>query len=176
MLEFTGHHLDGADRAAVFTNSRLGIEQEASAEAEDSAASLQVVVPSLPVGVYQAAVRLVRPDETKPRTSNQLAMALGPEITTPLPATFQRDGEGTATIVLACRPDVRPGQQVSLLLGIAETAAQPRESDSASVTFIVRQAPVGEHYVRLRVDGIESPLIDRLATPPTFIDHRIIIT
>jgi hypothetical protein len=35
---------------------------------------------------------------------------------------------------------------------------------------------VGEHLVRLRVDGIDSPLIDRQSTPPVFLDYRITIT
>jgi hypothetical protein len=176
VLEFGGHHLNGTDRVAVFTNSRFNIEQEVAAEPGDSATSSQVVVPNLPVGVYQVALRLVQPDETEPRTSNHLAITLGPEITTPLPATFGRDGEGAATIDLACQPEVRPGQLVSLLLGTAETTAQPRVSGTDTITFIVQQAPLGEHYARLRVDGIDSPLIDRQASPPTFLDYRIIIT
>lgn len=176
MLEFNGHHLDGTNRVAVFSSSRFDIEQEVPAEVGDSSSSVQVVVPSLPVGVYQVAVRVVRPNETQPRTSNQLAVILGPEITTPLPMTIARDGEGTATMTLACRPEVRPGQQVSLLLGTAEVAAQPWSVATSTVTFVAELAPVGEHYVRMRVDGIESPLIDRQATPPVFLDYRITIT
>jgi hypothetical protein len=174
-LELTGHHLDGTGRVVVFSNARFGIDQEAAAEDGNAASSVEVEVPNLPVGVYQVAVRLVRPGDSVPRTSNQLAMTLGPEITT-FPATVARDGSGTATITLSCQPEIRPGQRVSLLLGAAEAAAPPVTAASSTVTFAVEQAPVGEHLVRLRVDGIDSPLIDRQATPPVFLEFRITIT
>jgi hypothetical protein len=175
LLELTGHHLDGTGRVVVFSNARFGIDQEEGDEDGDSASLVPVLVPSLPVGVYQVAVKLVRPNDTEPRTSNQLAMTLGPEITA-FPATVARDSSGTTSITVSCKPDIRPEQRVSLLLGTAEASAQPLSTASSTVTFAVDQAPVGEHLVRLRVDGIDSPLIDRQAIPPVFFDRRITIT
>ena len=177
-LELAGHHLDGADRVGVFSNPRFGIEQieqDVSDELGNAASTIQVDVPNLPVGVYQVAARVLRPDDSEPRMSNRLAMTLGPEITA-FPATVARDGSGTATITLSCQPEIRPGQRVSLLLGTAEAAARPLSTASSTVTFDVEQAPVGEHLVRLRVDDIDSPLIDRQATPPVFFKQRITIT
>lgn len=180
-LELTGHHLDGINRAVIFTNARFGIEQEAgeldmvTGDGGNSASTIQVNVPNVPVGVYQVAARVLRPNETEPRTSNQLAMTLGPKITA-FPATVARDGSGTTTVTLSCQPDIRPGQRVSLLLGTAEVAAQPWSTVTSAFTFVIEQAPVGEHLVRLRVDGIDSPLIDRMATPPAFFNYRITIT
>lgn len=180
-LELTGHHLDGINRAVIFTNARFGIEQEVgeldmvTGDGGNSASTIQVNVPNVPVGVYQVAARVLRPNETEPRTSNQLAMTLGPKITA-FPATVARDGSGTTTVTLSCQPDIRPGQRVSLLLGIAEVAAQPWSTVTSAFTFVIEQAPVGEHLVRLRVDGIDSPLIDRMATPPAFFNYRITIT
>jgi hypothetical protein len=101
-------------------------------------------------------------------------MTLGPEITA-FPSTVVRDESGTATIAISCQPEIRPGQRVSLLLGAAEVAAPPLPAAGSTVTFAVEQAPVGEHLVRLRVDGIDSPLIDRQATPPVFFNRRITI-
>ena len=173
-LELTGHHLDGTGRVVVFSNARFGIDQEAGAD-KGNASSAEVAVPNLPAGIYRVAVRLVRPGDAQPRTSNELAMALGPEITN-FPATVARDGAGTATITLSCQPEIRPGQRVSLLLGAAEAAAPPLATASSTVTFAVEHAPVGEHLVRLRVDGIDSPLIDLRATPPVFLDLRIKVT
>ncbi len=180
-LQLTGHHLDGTNRAVVFSNARFEVEQEVdedekvTGKEENPASGVRVIVPNLPVGLYQVAARLVRPNETKPRTSNALSLILGPEITTALPTTVARDGTGTATIILACRPDIKVGQQASLLLGALEVFSQPRLVDTDTLTFVVEQAPVGEHLVRFRVDGIESPLIDRLASPPVFFNHRITI-
>ncbi len=182
MLELTGHHLDGTDRAVVFSNVRFEIGQEVdedealTSKEENPASGVRVPVPNLPVGVYQVAARMVRPNETEPHTSNQLAMTLGPKITTH-PTTVARDGSGSVTITLSCQPDVRPGQRVSLLLGTTEVAAQPWSTVTSTFTFVIEQAPVGTHLFRLRVDGIDSPLIDRQAVPPVFLtDAKIEIT
>ena len=182
MLRLTGHHLDGTSRAVVFSNVRFEIDQEVdedevvTGKEENPASGVRVIVPNLPVGVYQVAARVVRPNETEPRTSNALSLTLGPDITTDLPLTVVRDGTGTATIPVTCRPEIAVGQQASLLLGTVEVYAQPRLADTDTLTFVVEQAPVGTHLVRLRVDGIESPLIDRLTSPPEFLNYRIEIT
>ena len=175
-VELIGHHLDGSNRVVSFANTRFAIAQELPALPGDAASLIEVTVPPLPVGVYQVSAIVVRPDETEPRTSNVLSVVLGPEIVTALPMTVARDGGGTATITLTCRPDIKAGQQASLLLGALEVLSQPRSADTDTLTFVVAQAPMGEHLVRLRVDGIESPLIDRLASPPVFFNYRITIT
>ncbi|HEY5810730.1 MAG TPA: DUF4255 domain-containing protein [Povalibacter sp.] len=175
-LELIGHHLDGSARTVVFANSRFAIEQQVSATPGNSTSSIQVVVPDVPAGVYQVAAHLVRPQETESRTSNQLATIIGPQITTSLPMSVARDAAGAATISLNCQPAVMPGQQVFLLLGADQVSAQPFAATTNALTFRVDGATPGEHLVRLRIDGIDSPLIDRLATPPVFFNHRITVT
>jgi hypothetical protein len=174
-VDVAGHHLDGTGRAALLMNARFQIEQEVAAAAGVSSTSLQFVVPDLPVGVYELALRVTRTGEAQPRTSNRVALVIGPQIVTPLPATIVRDGTGAATVSLNCQPEIRPGQRVSLILGTREVPAEPFTAATASLTFIVQAAPPGEHLVRLRVDGIESPIIDRAATPPAFFNRRIAI-
>jgi len=175
-VTITGHHLDGTNQVIVLSNARFQIAQEVPALSGASSTAMQAVVPTLPVGIYQIAIRVVRPSESQPRTSNQLALLIGPEITTPLPTSVARDGTGTATITLTCQPEVRSGQPASLLLGAREVLTEPFSAATSSLTFVVEAAPVGEHLVRLRVDGIESAIIKRTATPPVFLDRRITIT
>jgi hypothetical protein len=175
-VSIIGHHLDGTSRVIVLSNARFQIENEVPALPNASSTSMQAVVPTLPVGIYQVAIRVVRPGELQPRTSNALALAIGPEIGTPLPTSVARDGTGTATITLTCQPEVRPGQPASLLLGAREVFAEPFSAATSTLTFVVDAAPVGEHLVRLRVNGIESAIINRTATPPVFLNRRITIT
>ncbi|HEX6770277.1 MAG TPA: DUF4255 domain-containing protein [Candidatus Binatia bacterium] len=175
-IEITGHHLDGANRTVIFFNARFQVEQSVGAAAGNLSTSMQAVVPDVPAGICQVAARLVRPGETAPRTSNQLALLIGPAITTALPLNVARDGSGTATIVLDCQPQVRPGQSVSLILGALEVAAEPFTVATGTLTFVVLAAPVGAHLVRLRVDGIDSPLVNHAATPPVFFNQRVTIT
>ena len=88
----------------------------------------------LPIGVASGPSRRV-----DPRTSNQLALIIGPEITTPLPISVARDGAGTATLTLEFQPHARPGQQVSLLLGTREVLAQPFISGHGHVELCCRR-------------------------------------
>ena len=175
-VDIVGHHLDGTKSVIVLSNKLFHIEQGVPAVAGGSSMNAQLVVPDLPVGSYQLAFRVVRPGESKPRTSNQLALVIGPAITTPLPKSVARIDSGEATIKLDCRPQIRPGQHVSLLLGMREVLAQPLTVATNRLTFIVAAATTGDYLARLRVDGIESPLIDYPATPPVFFNYRITIT
>jgi len=169
-VDINGHHLDGTDGTVLLTSQRFQIAQEVELESSTSA-SVAFSVPDLPVGFYQLALRVIRPVESSPRTSNQLALVIGPEITT-FPLNVTRDG-GAATITVDFHPQARPGQPVSLLLGTREVVAAPIEAATGTLTFVVENAPVGDHLLRLRVDGIESPIVNRTATPPAFLDYLV---
>lgn len=173
-VELTGHHLAGSGAEVRFVRLPGGA-QTAAAPAATGEAAWTVVVPPLAVGAYQVSVRVQPPGDAAPRDSNQLPLVVGPSISTPLPATVIRDGNGTAHITLACQPPVQTGQRVSLVLGAREVPALPFADRSSTVEFVCEAAPVGEHLVRLRVDGIDSPLVDMTATPPAFLDARITI-
>jgi hypothetical protein len=115
---------------------------------------------------------VVRPAETDPRETNRLAMTLAPHITG-LPAVVVRDGAGTVTFNVAFHPALRAGQTVALVLGDREYTPQTFTAPVSSLGFVVENAPVGNHLARLRIDGIDSPVIDRTATPPRFMNQRI---
>jgi hypothetical protein len=70
---------------------------------------------------------------------------------------------------------VRPHQRASLVVGAREVMAEPHPANTANLTFQILEAPVGSHLLRLRVDGIESLLTDRSASPPVFFNRRITI-
>lgn len=173
-LDLTGHHLEGTRPEVLFTSVPGGAVTVATpAAAADSA--WRVVVPDLRVGAYQVSVRVQPPGDAAPRPSNQLPLVVGPSITTPLPTTVARDGAGTARLSLGCHPPLQAGQRVSLVLGTREVAASPFADKSSTVDFVCESAAPGDHLVRLRVDGIDSPLVDMTVTPPAFLDARITI-
>jgi hypothetical protein len=176
VVDVAGHHLGGTDRSVLLSSARFLIDQQVSATLDTSDTRAEFSVPTLPVGIYQLAVRVVRPSETEPRTSNYLALVVGPVVTSALPMSVARDQTGRATITLGCRPEVRPGQRASLLLGVQEVIAESFTSATETLTFQCEAAPIGDHLVRLRVDGIDSPILDRASSPPTFLNSRITIT
>jgi len=177
-LILQGHHLDGVDHQVRLIEAHFGIDEWLSASG-GTPQRMQFQIPStravdFPVGVYQVAVQLLRPDEDRPRESNRLALVLAAELTD-LPKTVTRDGSGGASFSLQCRPEIRPNQVVTLILGQQEFVPNAFSASTHELTFEISKAPVGEHLARLRVDGIDSPIIDHSVTPPVFLDKRLTI-
>ena len=117
-----------------------------------------------PAGFYTVTVMVQRPGETYRRSTNQLSFPLAPRITvSPLSAAGP-----SITYAVTTAPEVWPEQFVALLLGDDEIVAPPRTSQIGTVTFNAQDLLPGDYFVRLRVDGVDSILIDRSVTPPVF--------
>lgn len=179
VVTLQGFHLDGTAREVLLEGERFGVVETLPTVGPSAAGLLQFAVPTAlsancPAGLYQVSARLVRPNETDSRQTNRLALLLAPQITG-LPITVARVG-GAASIALDFTPALRVGQTVSLILGEREVTPNAFTAPTASLTFMVTNAPVDNHLARLRIDGIDSPIIDRAATPPVFFNQRIKIT
>jgi hypothetical protein len=190
-----GRHLDGGSRQVRFGSERLDVEELVAARGAGSADRMEVVIPvggsvepdpsdpdplawtpRFPVGVYEVSALLVPPGSTHPRETNRLACVLAPSITN-LPQTVARDGAGDATITITFAPALRPGQSASLLLGEEELLPEAFAAPTTSLNFILSNAAAGAVLLaRLRIDGIDSPIVDHSATTPTFLDLRVTIT
>lgn len=170
-----GFTLDGVTREVVLTNDRFEIEETLSASGGNTT-KLEFSIPTaraadFPAGIYKVAARIQLPTDAQPRLSNELALIIAPHVDN-LPQTVTSGG-GTANITLNFTPEVREGQTVRLLLGTAEFAPQPFTAPVASLNFQIPNAPLGDHLARLRIDGVDSPIIDPAATPPVFLNRRI---
>jgi hypothetical protein len=175
-ITLEGQRLAGTDRAVLLANDRVGIDEALAVPDGTAEASFAFTIPTtaaneFPVGVYRVGVRLVRAGESDPRETNRLAMTLAPHITG-LPVVVVRVG-GTATFTVDFHPALRAGQAVTLILGQQAFAPEAFTPPVRSLDFVIPDAPVGDHLARLRVDGIESPIIDRAATSPAFLPQRI---
>jgi hypothetical protein len=105
-----------------------------------------------------------RAGETYRRMTNQLSFALATKITiTPASAAGPN-----ITYTMTCNPEVWPAQRASLLLSDREILAQPHTSKTANLTFQAQALSAGTYFVRLRVDGVDSLLVNRAAVPPVF--------
>lgn len=175
-VDLAGHHLDGTNRTILLSNGRFGIDQALPAAGGGSGSLVSFTVPVVPAGVYQVALQVIRPGESDPRTSNVLALVVGPEITTAMPITVGRDGNEAATIGLTVQPQIQPGQSASLLVGTRDVSLGRITVATGSINVVVADAPTGESLLRVRVDGIDSPIIDRSAVPPVFHNYRVTIT
>jgi hypothetical protein len=171
-----GSLLDGDGREAWLHSERLEIAQmlPVLAAAPDrpaattAAFSLAGQEAALPAGVYRVSVRLRRPDaqgEDRLHETNPLLLTLAPRITN-LPQSVARAGDGSASITIQFTPDLRDGQQAVLVLGAAQVLPQTAGATASSLVFVIPKATVGVHLARLRIDGIDSPVIDMDYEPP----------
>lgn len=171
-----GSLLDGADREVVLREDRLGMEQvlpvlaptpslPAALVAAFSLAGLQA---TLPAGVYRVALRVTRTDsrgQMRRHETPSLPLTLAPRLTS-TPQTVARAPNGSASVPITFTPDLQPGQRAVLVLDGDEYLPQAAGATPASLIFPVAHARLGVHLARLRVDGIDSPIVDMDYTPP----------
>jgi len=169
-LILEGHDLDGTNVGVVFDHPLWTSPVEIAVPNGPNATATQVTVTipndpvNWPAGIYTAQVLVQRPGDSYRRSANQLPFSLAPAMTI-APATAPA---GNITYTVACRPDVRPQQRASLLLGSQEILAQPHVTQTATLTFAAVVATAGDYFVRLRVDGVDSLLVNRAVQPPVF--------
>lgn len=176
----------GAVTAAVLVNARAGVQQTITTVTNASPGSFRFTLPNpaqpnstdLPAGVYLLSSTF----GTGPTaaTSNGLPLAIAPKLNAAsLPATVASGASVHLTVT--CAPYVRAGQQVSLLIGSQEASADAivapqTRTNTPSFTFSNLQPTGSPVPVRLRVDGIESPSIDMMSSPPSFLGPFLKVT
>jgi hypothetical protein len=166
-LALTGFVLDGTNIGILFGNALWSAPIEIPAEPGGTFTQLTVKIPNQPAtwpaGLYTIAVLVQRPGETSRRTTNSLSFSLAPSITfTPKTAPA-----GNVPFALTCSPEVWPEQHVSLLVSDQDILTPPIPAPTANLSFTASLAK-GEYFVRLRVDGVDSLLVNRSVTPPVF--------
>jgi hypothetical protein len=145
-------------------------------------------------GFFTVAVAVNRNNQTW--SSNELPISLAPRIDAIAPPNpIVRDGAGNVTLDVSCSPNVRLvnsgapptlqfAQRVVLLLEPFDNAKAvsisvspeapslpaPPSMSTGTLRFVfpVASDRTGGYMVRLRVDGINLPLVDWTAKPPTF--------
>jgi hypothetical protein len=58
------------------------------------------------------------------------------------------------------------------VLGDIETPAESHPNQTATLGFHFKQIPPGEYWVRLRIDGVDSQLVNRAVSPPVFFNNQ----
>ena len=168
-LTLTGQHLDGSAVGVVFNHPLWSAPIEVAPLPGNTATSLQVLLPNAPAawpaGFYTIAVMVQRPGETYRRSTNVLAFPLAPRITV-APATTPAAPSIVYTV--NSNPEIRPDQRASLLIAGTEVLADPHPAQTAILTFTVAGLTPSPYFVRLRVDGVDSILVNRAVTPPVF--------
>jgi hypothetical protein len=182
-LVLQGSQLLGDGATVNFANPNLQAPISVPVKLPGTEEQISVKIPDQPAkwvaGFYTLTVTVTRngePDAGKVpannlRTTNALSVALAPRITSALPLGVPA-AKGVTKVTLQSKPDLRPGQRVALLLDDREIAAPDRARQSNQTTFDVANATAGTSFrMRLRVDGVDSPIIDWSKSPPAFDDN-----
>lgn len=186
VLTINGFHLDVKTPQVLFTHTRLGITQQLPPEAGTTASKMTVKIPDnapndWPAGLYTVAIDFTS-DDGASVSSNELPISLAPRIVKIDAPAVAKDTNGNitnVTIQLKCSPAVQRGQRVALLFGDREAPfvfpPAPPQPPTQDLTFNVQTLPngkdfvqPGDYFLRLRVDGVDSLLVDRTVSPPKF--------
>jgi hypothetical protein len=169
-----GNHLTGA--TGVVLNNSLRTISQTLAPTVLSDISLTFKPPDLGTptelvaGIYDLSVQVPTAILT-----NSLPFAIAPEILAGAPTVLP---SGSTTVTVPCRPFLQPGQQVFLIIGGQQAPADPftAATNSPSFTYPDLQPTGGAVPLRLRVDGIDSPIINMTSTPPSFTGPTVTVT
>ena len=174
----SGLLLTGDKVIVQFSNVRLAAAISVTATSI-SDQQISVTIPNKPTawaaGTYTVSVTIHAAGQPD-RATNELTLAIAPKITTKLPVTMPLNKSGLA-VKLACSPNIFPGQRASLLINNLEYVAPAVSSNTSQLSFAVASLTAGSYFIRLRVDGVDSQVIDRTVTPPQFdAKQQLVVT
>ena len=180
----TGVRLGGTGTGALLTHRLVPEPIEVPAMPNASGNGFDLILPNdtpaqvtLAPGLWQLSFRVTPAGEPHPRETNGIALPLAADpviaadATLGLPAVnVVRGGSPQqVTVTLRSRPQVRLGQRATLTLDTMTAEAQPRTSAADPLVFVFPNSlPAGDRWVRLRVDGVDSPLVRRNLPTPEF--------
>jgi hypothetical protein len=149
----------GSTIGIFLSNAHLGIQHPIIAPTQVGASSVQFQVPNdptgLPAGVYSLSIQVQPAGLSSPISTNSLPLAIAARMTSGLPASVA----GPAfTLNPTCSPPVLEGQDVSLVLGTQQVPADSFSNSTSAPTFQFTGITPKQYLVRLRVDGIDSPI------------------
>lgn len=169
-LTLEGYHFadDPANTVSVRFSHRLWTTPVDLSVDTVSATEATVTIPNTPAawpaGLYTVSVVVTHPSKPT-RITNGLPLALAPRILSVPSSPVSRDIDGIASLPLTVSPEIRPGQSVLLLLGTQGIAPPAIPTQTDSITFAATSP--GTFYLRLRIDGVDSPLVLG-GSPPSF--------
>ncbi len=128
-------------------------------------------------GLWQLSVRITPPGDPVSRETNGIALPIAPDpvvaadaaLGLPAATAVRGGAPPQVTVTLHSRPQVQPGQRVSLALDSITAEAEPRVAASDPLVFVFpNTVPPGNRWLRLRVDGVDNPLVKRSGPTPVF--------
>jgi hypothetical protein len=170
-LTISGSKFKGDTVVLKFKNRRLTSALEVAAEPGATDNEVKVQVPNAPnqwpAGVYALTV-VVKKAGSQDKTSNDLPFMLAPTVNFPITIAPLSPGSNDYIATVTFNPAILPEQTAYLLAGSREFEADEHAAVVNSLNFQMKDIEDGSYFVRLRIDGSDSLLIDANVTPPVF--------
>lgn len=179
-----GIRLAGTGATALLTHRLVTTPIEIGVAPDPSGTQFSLTLPNdvaaqstYAPGLWQISLRVTPTGDTRVRETNGIGLALAPapvivaDAGLGLPAVNVVRGGAppVVTVTIASRPRVRIGQRATLALDETTADAEPRALAADPLVFVLPNTiPAGNRRVRLRVDGVDSPLVLRDGAVPTF--------
>jgi len=184
-LTISGVRLRGSGHRVRLTHRLVTTPIELAPSAPNSAGTqLTVTLPNdvaaqsaYAAGQWALTLRFTPTGEPNPRETNAAPLVLAPapviaaDAPLGLPAiSIVRGGvPRLVTVTLRARPQVRVAQRATLMLDTTEASARTRVAAADPLVFDFPDTVTpGPHWLRLRVDGADSLLLDRSGPVPVF--------
>ena len=137
----------------------------------DEATTNQRIMFNMPVdtiiwrsGIYQLSL-IMDDEDGNTIESNRVSLTIAPQFSG---FNAARNVDDSVTVDLIVSPEVHNNQSVALILGQAQQFSEDFDDKTGNVSFVFPVLPAGNYWARIRVDGIDSILINRGVTPPAF--------
>ncbi len=180
-VTFRGISLAGDTVQARLSNGWLTTPATLPAQAGATPTSFSVVLnPAAAAwvsGSYSVQAVLISKPGTKDQTtrfSQPVALPIAPAIQNTFPINVTA-AQGAVAVTIDVIPAVVKGQTVSLLVGDQEVFGPAITTSTSKLSFNVTPAVPGEYLLRLRVDGVDSLVVDMSKAPPVFLDRKLVI-
>lgn len=185
VLTLSGFHLADGPASVSITNIITSTPIPLSAT---TATDTALTVPLTGAGAAAlragaCTVRAMIGSGTAAMTTNMLPLAIAPKI---VPGSMSVSGPTTSKVLqLQCTPNVWEGQKVSALIGEYEVFPADwtdhsintlQSTNTLKFTFDATPFAPGlaKPWIRLRVDGVDSILIDQSVDPPQFDPTQVV--
>ncbi|MEB3356882.1 MAG: DUF4255 domain-containing protein [Synechococcales bacterium] len=161
---------DSGQVQVLFRHPRLDEPVAVVGDVQPGGEAIAVTLPDAPApwlaGFYTLTVQLQQAGRAE--TSNAISLAIAPRITAIDRVVSE---EGNPLLRLISQPEVQASQQVAVLIGgraIALLRPSSPPARTRTLDFPLGNLSPGDYWLRLRVDGVDSLLVDRTTTPPRF--------
>ena len=172
LVDLNGYHLNGTNLKVLLHHRLLPAPHVISVGTNTDPGKATFKLPTIepqgqmwPAGVWSVSAELVPDGQSEPRTTNVTAMMLAP-VAEPNPV-LTKDSQ-RLRVVTNLTPRVQPEQPASIAVNSAQGLVGPRTSAVTQIAADLAPIPAGTGVLRLRVDGVESRLIDNSKTIPVY--------